>query len=78
MLSAKVSRLPSDSLHSASWMSATGASDGCRVACAAFVWWRPRRYFVVWDAVKFARICQRFGWGAFLAPCEAREKGGEA
>jgi hypothetical protein len=29
----------------------------------------------MWDALKFARICQRFGWGAFLAPYEAKQKG---
>ena len=52
--------------------------NGIAVACAAFGWWRPRRYKVMWDAVKFARVCQRFGWSAFLAPYEAREKGGEA
>lgn len=52
--------------------------NGCKVASATFGWWRPRRYLVMWDAVKFARICQQFGWGAFLAPCEAREKGGAA
>ena len=52
--------------------------NGCKVASASFGWWRPRRYLVMWDAVKFARICQRFGWSAFLAPYEARLKGGEA
>ena len=52
--------------------------NGCKVASAAFGWWRPRRYKVMWDAVKFARICQRFGWSAFLAPYEAREKGDKA
>ena len=52
--------------------------NGIAVACASFGWWRPRRYKVMWDAVKFARICQRFGWSAFLAPYEARKKGGEA
>ena len=52
--------------------------NGCKVACAAFGWWRPRRYKVMWDAVKFARVCQRFGWSAWRAPYEAREKGGEA
>ena len=52
--------------------------NGCKVASAAFGWWRPRRYLVMWDAVKFARICQRFGWSAWLAPCEARRKGCEA
>ena len=52
--------------------------NGCKVACAAFGWWRPRRYKVMWDAVKFARVCQRFGWSAWRAPYEAREKGGAA
>ena len=52
--------------------------NGCKVASASFGWWRPRRYLVMWDSVKFARICQRFGWGAFLAPYEARQKGGDA
>ena len=40
---------------------------------AAFAWWRPRRYKVMWDAVKFARVCQRFGWSAWRAPHEARQ-----
>ena len=52
--------------------------NGCKVACESFGWWRPRRYKVMWDAVKFARVCQRFGWSAWRAPYEAREKGGEA
>ncbi|MBR0197182.1 MAG: hypothetical protein IJQ34_03520 [Kiritimatiellae bacterium] len=52
--------------------------NGCKVASAAFGWWRPRRYLVMWDAVKFARICQRFGWSAWLAPSKAQEKGGAA
>ena len=52
--------------------------NGCKVACAAFGWWRPRRYKVMLDAVKFARVCQRFGWSAWRAPYEAREKGGAA
>ena len=52
--------------------------NGIAVACAAFGWWRPRRYKVMWDAVKFARVCQRFGWSAWRAPYEAREIGGAA
>ena len=74
-------------IHDVEWSESDGKAEtfaesnarfrrnGCKVACAAFGWWRPRRYFVVWDAVKFARICQRFGWSAFLAPYEAKEKG---
>ena len=52
--------------------------NGFKVASAAFGWWRPRRYKVMWDAVKFARICQRFGWSAWRAPYEARQEGGLA
>ena len=52
--------------------------NGCKVASASFGWWRPRRYLVMWDSMKFARICQRFGWSAFLAPYEARQNGGAA
>ena len=26
--------------------------NGVKVASAAFGWWRPRRYLVMWDAVK--------------------------
>ena len=52
--------------------------NGCKVAAESFGWWRPRRYKVMWDAVKFARICQRFGWSAWRAPYEARQKGGAA
>jgi len=49
--------------------------NGIAVACEAFSWWRPRRYKVMWDAVKFARVCQRFGWSAWRAPYEARLQG---
>ena len=52
--------------------------NGCTVASAAFGWWRPRRYLVMWDAVKFARICPRFGWSAWLAPSKAAQKGDAA
>ena len=48
--------------------------NGIKVACADFGWWRPRRYKVMWDAVKFARICQRFGWAAWYAPFEERDR----
>ena len=52
--------------------------NGWKIATEMFGWWRPRRYKVMWDAWKFARICQRFGWSAWRAPYEARQEGGEA
>ena len=77
-------------IHDVEWHESDGSEEsfaesnarfrgnGCTVACAAFGWWRPRRYKVMWDAVKFARVCQRFGWSAWSAPYEARQKGGAA
>ena len=77
-------------IHDAEWSESDGRREtfeasnarfrrnGCKVASASFSWWRPRRYKVIWDAFKFARICQRFGWSAFLAPYESRESGGAA
>lgn len=76
-------------IHDAEWHESDGTEEsftesnsrfrrnGCAVASASFGWWRLRRYKVMWDSVKFARICQRFGWSAWLAPSEAR-KGGNA
>ena len=52
--------------------------NGITVARESFGWWRPRRYKVMWDAVKFARICQAFGFGAFYAPYKARMNGGQS
>ena len=52
--------------------------NGWRVTCASFAGWRPRRYLVAFDAWKFARICQRFGWAAWIAPYEARKATEEA
>ena len=77
-------------IHDVEWSESDGSEEsfaesnarfrknGITVACAAYGWWRPRRYKVMWDAWKFARICQRFGWSAWRAPYEARQKGGEA
>ena len=52
--------------------------NGITVARESFGWWRPRRYKVMWDAVKFARICQTFGFGAFYAPYKAKMNGGQS
>ena len=77
-------------IHDVEWHESDGSEEsfaesnvrfrrnGIAVACAAFGWWRPRRYKVMWDAVKFARVCQRFGWSAWCAPYEARQEGGAA
>ena len=77
-------------IHDVEWHESDGSEEsfaesnvrfrrnGIAVACAGFGWWRPRRYKVMWDAVKFARVCQRFGWSAWRAPYEARQKGGAA
>ncbi len=63
-------------IHDVEWSESDGSEEsfaesnarfrrnGIKVACAAYGWWRPRRYKVMWDAVKFARVCQRFGWSA--------------
>lgn len=72
-------------IHDVEWSESDGSEEsfaesnarfrrnGIKVACAAYGWWRPRRYKVMWDAWKFARICQRFGWSAWRAPYEARQ-----
>ena len=81
-------------IHDVEWHESDGSEEsfaesnarfrrnGVKVACAAFAWWRPRRYKVMWDAWKFSRICQRFGWSAWRHPFVMREgrerEGGEA
>ena len=47
--------------------------NGVKIAKASFGWWRPRRYIVMWHAWKFARICQRFGWAAWICPFMRQE-----
>ena len=75
-------------IHDVEWHEADGTREtftesnsrfrrnGCKVATAAYGWWRPRRYLVMWDAVRFARICQSFGWSAWLSPSDGQGKGG--
>jgi hypothetical protein len=41
--------------------------NGYKVARKAYAWWNLRRYAVMYHAWKFARICQRFGWWAWVA-----------
>jgi len=37
--------------------------------CAIYFhgWWNPRRYLVMMQASRFAKICQMFGWKAYLS-----------
>lgn len=51
--------------------------NGVKVAQAEFAWWRLRRYAVMFNAWKFSRICQRFGWSAWMAPFAEREAAAE-
>lgn len=41
------------------------AVNGTLAAKAAYSWYDPRRYRVMWQARKFAVICDRFGWTAW-------------
>lgn len=47
--------------------------NGAKVAKAMYGFWNPRRYKVMWDAAKFARVCQRLGWAAWMAPFNAKD-----
>ena len=47
--------------------------NGYKVAKAMFPWWRPRRYAVMADAARFAKLCQKFGWAAWMAPFTAKD-----
>ena len=47
--------------------------NGAKVAKALYGWYNPRRYAVIWDAAKFARLCQRFGWAAWMSPFTAKD-----
>ena len=47
--------------------------NGYKVAKAMYGVFNPRRYKVMWDAAKFARVCQRLGWAAWMAPVTAKD-----
>jgi len=73
-------------IHDVEWSESDGTEEsfaesnarfrrnGVKLACALYGLFRPRRYLVMLDAWKFARVCQRFGWSAWRAPYEARQK----
>ena len=47
--------------------------NGYKVAKSMYGAFNPRRYKVMWDAAKFARVCQRLGWAAWMAPFTAKD-----
>lgn len=46
--------------------------NGCIVAKDRFWWCNPRRYFVMWDAAKLAKVCDMFGKKAYEEAIELR------
>lgn len=48
--------------------------NGVKIAKAMYPFWNIRRYVVEADATKFAKLCQRFGWAAWMAPFEERDR----
>ena len=72
-------------IHDIEWSLSDGTKDsftasnkrfkrnGSKVAKAEYAWYNPRRYKVMWDAAKFARVCQRLGWAAWMAPFTAKD-----
>ena len=40
--------------------------NGYKVAKGGYAWWNPVRYFVMFDARKFAWVCQEFGHDDWL------------
>ncbi len=75
---------PAAFIHDVEWSESDGSRaafdmsnarfrrNGLKLAAMVFEWWRPRRYKVMWDAVKFALACQCFGWRAWRTPYERR------
>lgn len=48
--------------------------NGYKVAKAKYAWYSPLRYVVMNQARRFGKICQLFGWFAWLAGAEQRKK----
>lgn len=40
-------------------------ANGCKLAKFNYTWYNPYRYWVMHDANKFAKICDRFGWSGW-------------
>ena len=49
--------------------------NGCKVAKLKFGWYNPRRYAVMFDAWRYSKTCDLFGWYAWCAACN---RGGSA
>lgn len=47
--------------------------NGKRVAEAKYGWYDPRRYWVEFQAWKFAQECEKFGWKAYAAAIKERK-----
>ena len=47
--------------------------NGVKIAKAMYSFWNLRRYVVEADAAKFAKLCQKFGWAAWMAPFNAKD-----
>lgn len=41
--------------------------NGKRIAFGMYGWYNPRRYMVWNQSARFGKLCQMFGWRAFLA-----------
>ena len=48
--------------------------NGYKVAKAMYGVFNPRRYAVMNSARRFGNICQKFGWAAWMAPFEERDR----
>lgn len=47
--------------------------NGRKVAEAKYGWYDPRRYWVEFQAWKFAKECDKFGWKAYAAAINERK-----
>lgn len=73
-------------IHDIEWSLSDGTKDsftasnkrfkrnGSKVAKAEYAWYNPRRYAVMNSARRFGNICQKFGWAAWMAPFEERDR----
>ena len=48
--------------------------NGVKIAKAMYSFWNLRRYVFEADAAKFAKLCQKFGWAAWMAPFKERDR----